>query len=141
VADTSSSPERKIGRALVAVRSLKTESRPLRLARYELHDSTKGVAPVKVRSAAAEYLHTGERRSGHAIPVDPATEGVDQRKAIFEHQGATCGGPAQTSQRYTLIRGIGRTAIGSTKERKSGDLSQHVVDTQSRSCGHIFSTK
>ena len=103
----------------------------------ELHDSAERVAAVEIRGAAAKHFHIGERRARNAVPVDPAPEGIDQRKSIFEHQRAAGGGSAQASQRYTLIRGVSGAAIGSTKERESGNLSQHVIDAQRGSGGHI----
>ena len=65
LSDARSGPERKIGRAFVAVGSLQRESRPAELTSLgltgdELHNSAEGVAAVKIGRSAAENFHIGE---------------------------------------------------------------------------------
>src|ERR1039458_163479 len=134
-AGASSGPEGKIGRALIAIGSFETEGRVIGLTRQELHNSPEGVAAVEVGSATTEYLDAGKRSSRNTIPVNPASEGINQWQSVLEHQRAAGGSAAQASQRYTLIGSIGSAAVGSTVQRKPRNLPKHVIDSHRGSCG------
>ena len=136
-----SRPERQIGRAFVAIGSFQRERRPLGLARDELHNSAECVAAVEVRSPASEYLDVGNRGTRNSIPIDPTAKSIHKREAVFEDQCAAGSRSAQTAQRHTLIRSVGRAAIRTPKEREARNLSKHVVDAQRRRRSYVGGVK
>ena len=103
-----------------------------------MHDSTEGVATVQIGSTSAKNFDTGNSFAGNTIPIDPASEGIDEGKTVFENQGAAGGGASETSERDALVGGIRGATAGAAEERESRDLTEHVIDAERRVGDDIF---
>ena len=128
LSDAAAGPERKVGRALVAERSVERKGGRFGLAHEGLDDAAHGIASVKIGSAAARDFDGGDGGAGNTIPIDPASEGIDERDAVGEQEGAAGGRTSEAAQGKALRGGIGAAAIGAAKQREAGHIAQNVVE-------------
>lgn len=97
-------------------------------SRDDLHDAAQGAAPVEVRRPAPQDLEPLDRGARDARPVHPAAEGVVERQAVGEHEGAARPARPEAAQRHALRGRVGGAAAGAPEEREADDLAQRVVD-------------
>ncbi len=108
------------------------------MAHEKLNDSGHGVAAVKIGSAATHDFDGRDGGAWNAVPVDPTAEGIDERDAIGEDEGATGGAAAEAAQRDALRRWIGGAASGAAEKRKAGNLAEDIVSADGGSGVEVF---
>jgi len=93
------------------------------------HAAERAVA-VEVGRASAQHFDAIERSAGDAASVDPAAEGVVERHAVVEDEGAAGPAAPDAAEGGALGRRVRGAAARSPEEREAGHLAQHVVDGQ-----------
>ena len=96
--------------------------------RQHLDHAADGVGAVQVAGAAAHDFDAVDRHLRHAIPVDPAAEGVVERHAVGEHQRPAGARGRQPAQRDALRGRVGGARRRTAEQREAGREAQHVVD-------------
>src|SRR5438270_7010773 len=122
--------ERRLRRLLSAQGSFKAQ--PIRSFRDYVHHSAERIGAIELRTAALHHFNRGNFFFWDALPVDPSTKRVIQRFAVLDHQRAARASCAHAAQGNTLRCWISRSASAAAKERKPGDLSQRIVNRESR---------
>jgi len=83
---------------LVSVGSFERNAGWLWRARKNLDHSAEGIAAVETGGGFLRNLDGGDGLAGHAVPIDPGTEGIIERNAILENQSAAGTAGSETAQ-------------------------------------------
>ena len=90
--------QRKVGRVLISVGGFERNRIPVHRRAKNIDDSAERVGTVEMRGAAAGDFDAADAHARHPVPIHPAAEGIVQRKAVTEYQGAAGAARAQTAQ-------------------------------------------
>ena len=106
-------------------------------AREDVDDATEGVVAPDARAAAAHDLDLLDRLERHAVPVDPAAEGVVERYPVEEDERAARPGGSDAAEGEALGRRMPDDARRAPEEAEARHLAQQVVHRLARRVGHV----
>src|SRR4029077_3268456 len=96
----------EVHRVLGAVAAVEVDRALRRPAGEDLDDAAEGVVAPDARAAAADDLDLLDALQRNTVPVDPAAEGVIDRYAVDQHEGAAGAARTDAAQRETLGRRV-----------------------------------